>query len=190
MRKLEEKSQKNTRKTKMQKAILLTIASGGRIGGDLLVKQVIDSLLGTDLSTTSPRKSEIVKSAASRLRNKGLLTFKSGRYSLTSAGEKTLNTWQLSRYKISQPRKWDKKWRVIIFDIPEKRKGVRERVREVISSAGFHRLQDSVWVYPYDCEDIIGLMKIDFGIGKNLLYMIVDQIEDDLLLRMNFGLIQ
>ena len=111
MRKLEEKSQKNTRKTKMQKAILLTIASGGRIGGDLLVKQVIDSLLGTDLSTTSPRKSEIVKSAASRLRNKGLLTFKSGRYSLTSAGEKTLNTWQLSRYKISQQRKWDKKWR-------------------------------------------------------------------------------
>ena len=190
MEKLEEKNRKNIRKTRMQKAILLTIASGGRIGGDLLVKQVIDSLLGTDLSTASPRKSEIVKSAASRLRSKGLLTFGGGRYSLTSAGEKILSTWQLSRYKIKQPHKWDKKWRVIIFDIPEKKKSVRERIREVISSTGFRRLQDSVWIYPYDCEDVIGLMKIDFGIGKNLLYMIVDQIEDDRWLRMDFGLIQ
>jgi len=173
----------------MQEAILLTIASGGRIGGDLLIKQVVDSLLGTDLSTSSPRKSEIVKTAATRLSNEGLVVFKDGRYSLTRTGEDILNDWQVSRYKIRRPRKWDKKWRVIIFDIPEKKKKIREQIREILTNAGFRRLQDSVLVYPYDCEDAIGLMKTDFGIGRNLLYMIVDQIEDDRFLRMDFDLI-
>ena len=74
------------------------------------------------------------------------------------------------------------------FRIPEKKKRAREQVRQILSSAGFIRLQNSVWVFPYDCEDVIGLMKTDLGIGKNLLYMIVDQIENDRHLRIEFGL--
>ncbi len=189
MGKLEELARKNIRKTKIQEAILLTIVSGGRMGGDLLVKQVIDLLLDTDFSTTSPRRSEIVKSAASRLSRKGLVKFENGFYSATSLGEKLLSDWQMSNYRIKKPRKWDKKWRVIIFDIPEKKKKERDQVREILSTAGFERLQNSVWVYPYDCEDVIGLMKIELGIGKYLLYMIVDQIENDRFLRMDFDLV-
>lgn len=44
---------------------------------------------------------------------------------------------------------------------------------------GFVRLQDSVWVYPYDCEDFINLIKTDFKIGKDLLYIVADKIEGD-----------
>ena len=189
MGKLEETSQTNTRKTKMQEAILSYVVSGGRMSGDTLIKHVVDSMLGTDFSTTSPRKSEIVKSAANRLSRKGLLAFENGYYSLTTVGEKILNDWQMSNYQIKRPRKWDKKWRVIIFDIPETKKQMREQVRKILLAVGFRRLQDSVWVFPYDCEDVIGLMKTDLGIGKNLLYMIVDQIEDDRFLRMDFDLV-
>ena len=53
---------------------------------------------------------------------------------------------------------------------------------------GFVRLQDSVWVYPYDCEDLIVLLKADFKIGKDVLYMIVDEMEGDTHLRKEFGL--
>jgi DNA-binding transcriptional regulator PaaX len=189
MGKLEEAARKNIRRTKIQEAILLSIVSGGRLGGDMLVKQVIDSLLGTDFSTTSPRKSEIVRSAASRLSKRGLLKFEKGYYSPTAAGEKLLEEWQMSNYKIKRPRKWDKKWRVIIFDIPEKKRAARTEVRHILTEAGFQRLQDSVWVYPYDCEDVIGLMKNDLGIGKHLLYMVVDQLENDRFLRMDFDLV-
>ena len=189
MKKLEERARKNIRKTKIQEAILLVIASGGRVAGDLLVKQAIDSVLGTDLSTTSSRRKEIVKSAANRLTKKGLLNFENGFYFATPLGKKLLSDWQMSNYKIRQPKKWDKKWRVIIFDIPEKKKRERDQVREILSAAGFLRLQNSVWVYPYDCEDVIGLMKTELGIGKYLLYMIVDQIENDRFLRMDFNLI-
>ena len=188
MGKLEEESSKGTRKTKVQEAILLTIASGGRLGSELIAGQVVEHLLGIDYPFTK-RRNEAIKSAANRLRKKGLVELKDGHYSLTKSGEKTLEEWRLSKYQIKKPRKWDGKWRVIIFDIPEKKRGVRTEVREILKAAGFERLQDSVWVIPYDCEDVIGLLKTDLGIGKHLLYMIVDQIENDRYLRMEFGLL-
>lgn len=53
---------------------------------------------------------------------------------------------------------------------------------------GFVRLQDSVWVYPYDCEDFIALLKAELKVGKDVLYAIVDTIEFDKHIRRHFGL--
>lgn len=55
-----------------------------------------------------------------------------------------------------------------------------------MQSFGFYRLQDSVWVYPYDCEDVIGLLKTNLGLGSAVLYMIVEKIENDRRLREHF----
>ena len=50
------------------------------------------------------------------------------------------------------------------------------------------RLQDSVWVFPYDCEDFIALLKAELKIGAAVLYMVVEHIENDKHLRSHFGL--
>src|SRR3989338_11535579 len=134
------------------------------------------------------RQEEIVRTSASKLTKKGLLMYQDSRYKLTEAGEKKLRHWELEDYKLKRPHKWDKKWRVIIFDIPEKKKKVRNQIRNLFISAGLFRLPDSVWVYPYDCEDIVGLLKTDLGVGRDLLYMIVDEIENDRHLREEFDL--
>ena len=188
MGKLEEENRKIIRRTKVQEAILLTVASGGRLGASLITNQVIDALLGTD-SRSSPRQNEIVKSTASRLTKKGLLKFEDGHYTMTKEGEDVLRRWERADFKLKKPKKWDKKWRIIIFDIPERKKRIRNEVSKIFKEAGFQRLQDSVWVYPYDCEDVIGLLKTDYGIGRDLLYIIADQIENDKYLRMDFDLI-
>lgn len=88
----------------------------------------------------------------------------------------------------SKKRRWDKRWRVVIFDIPEKVRHARIRLRDTMQSFGFQRLQDSVWVYPYDCEDVIALLKTELGLGKAVVYMIVESIENDHHLREDFGL--
>ena len=77
---------------------------------------------------------------------------------------------------------------MLIFDIPEKRKPLREKIRSTLLSIGFLRLQDSVWIYPYQCEDLVNLLKADFKVGKDLLYLIVDSIENDKFFRKSFGL--
>ena len=61
-------------------------------------------------------------------------------------------------------------------------------MRRTLTAVGFVRLQDSVWLYPYDCEDLIVLLKADFKIGKDLLYLIVDSLENDTAFRKFFGI--
>ena len=65
---------------------------------------------------------------------------------------------------------------------------MRAKIRDTLQSIGFSRLQDSVWIYPYDCEALITLFKADLRIGKDMLYMIVDELEYDAPIRKRFGL--
>lgn len=52
----------------------------------------------------------------------------------------------------ARKRRWDYLWRMIIFDVPEENKSVRERLRMTLQAAGFFPLQRSVFVTPYACE--------------------------------------
>ena len=73
-------------------------------------------------------------------------------------------------------------------DIWEKRREVRDKLRLVLRRMGFYQMQRSVWVYPYDCEDFIQLLKVDFKVNAGMLYVIADQIEHEWILRKHFKL--
>jgi len=75
------------------------------------------------------------------------------RVTLTEKGRAALAMIYASEYRIPEPVFWDGKWRVVMFDIREKRRVVRSRLRALLSGAGFVRLQDSVWVHPYPCDE-------------------------------------
>ena len=85
-------------------------------------------------------------------------------------------------------KRWDKRYRMIIFDIPERRRIVRDQLRRIMRECGFLRIQDSVWVSPYDCEELIILIKADLHIGKDVLYTIVEKIENDKWIKKYFNL--
>jgi DNA-binding transcriptional regulator PaaX len=136
----------------------------------------------------SKRQKEIIEKSSARLVKRGLLEYQGSKLRLTPKGEAALRMFELHSYRLKRPKRWDGKWRVLAFDIPEKRKKVREQVRRTLVSIGFIRLQDSVWVYPYNCEDLITLLKADLKVGKDMLYMVVDQLEYDAPLRSRFGI--
>lgn len=52
-------------------------------------------------------------------------------------------------------KKWDKKWRLLIYDVPQKNKSARESIRRYIKSLGFGMVQQSCWVSAYDFTDAI-----------------------------------
>lgn len=189
MGKLEEINKKRVKREHLQKIVLNTIQIAGVLSVGLVAPNVLSAMAKLGLFPKT-RQKEYISSSASKLTKRGLLKFEDGHYQITDKGERLLHIWKLEDYKLNKPKNWDKKWRVVIFDIPEKKKKIRDQVRHLFVSAGFERLQDSVWVYPYDCEDIVGLLKTDFGIGRDVLYMIVDEIENDKHLRQEFGLIQ
>lgn len=188
MGQLEIKSRERSRKKNLQKLILNTIAISGIVAVGLLAPNVIGAMGKLGL-LPHKRQREVVSSSASKMVKKGLLRYNGKFYELTSLGQERMRRWEFSDFKFQKPKKWDKKWRVIIFDIPEKKRKVRDKVRELFKEARLYRLQDSVWVYPYDCEDIIALLKTDFGVGKEILYLIVEELESDKYLREHFALI-
>ncbi len=189
MGKLEENTRKKEKRKNLQKFVLNTIKVAGVLGVGLLAPNVFVALDKVGI-LPKPREKEYITSSASKLAKRGLIKFEKGYYQLTSSGEKLLHFWELADYKIKKPKKWDKKWRVIIFDIPQKKAAVRDQVTSMFRRIGLIRLQDSVWVYPFDCEDLVTLLKTDLGVGKYILYMIVEEMEGDKHLREDFGLIK
>lgn len=54
-----------------------------------------------------------------------------------------------------QGKKWDGKWRLVIFDISEKRKVKRETLRKKLLELGFGMWQRSIYISPYNwAEDM------------------------------------
>ncbi|MEK7093153.1 MAG: hypothetical protein AAB927_01580 [Patescibacteria group bacterium] len=184
---LETQSRKRSRKNELRKIILTTIATMGVIGVGLVAPNVVGAMVKLGIIPSS-RQKDVVNRSCERLIHSGLLARQGKFLRLTRRGELVLRSLEARSYRIPHPQKWDSKWRVLIFDIPERRKGLREKVRRTLNAIGFVRLQDSVWVYPYDCEDLITFLKADFRVGKDILYMVVDMLENDVRLRKLFGL--
>ena len=105
---------------------------------------------------------------------------------LTSAGQKILSRLSLGQLKPPKPKRWDRQWRIVIFDIPERRRKIRDHLRMMLESIGFLKLQESVWIYPYDCEDLVNLLRTEFLIGKEALYIVAQDVEGDGRLRRTF----
>ena len=55
----------------------------------------------------------------------------------------------------SQETKWDGKYRIVIFDIPEKRRAARDLFRYNLKSWGFSAWQQSVWVTKKNCTKVL-----------------------------------
>ncbi len=119
----------------------------------------------------------------SKLQRKGYISFKTQHGKkflyLTEKGKKRLEQYKCGERSIKKPKKWDGKWRIIIFDIPEDRRVLRNQIRGNLINLGFVRLQHSVWIYPYPCEDVITMLKADFHIGKRVLYITAQKVEYD-----------
>ncbi|MEK7587033.1 MAG: CRISPR-associated endonuclease Cas2 [Patescibacteria group bacterium] len=107
---------------------------------------------------------------------------------LTPKGKEKIEEYRLKDFTIIKPKKWDKKYRVIIFDIKEWKRNIRDRLRRWLEHVGFIKLQNSVWVYPYECQEIIALLKSYFKIGNEILYLTVESIENDKWLKESFEL--
>lgn len=85
--------------------------------------------------------------------------------------------------RIHRGKAWDKKWRIVVFDVPESKRATRDRLREAVVMFGFVQIQKSVWAYPYPCDDFVLLLKKHLKISKNLLYITADYLENDVELR-------
>ncbi|MBI2607908.1 MAG: hypothetical protein HYW51_03730 [Candidatus Doudnabacteria bacterium] len=78
---------------------------------------------------------------------------------LTEKGKIRLEKFRLGELQLTRPKKWDGKWRIVIFDVPEKFKFRRLVFAQKLKLLGLYQLQKSVWVWPYEILEEVDLMK-------------------------------
>ncbi len=73
------------------------------------------------------------------------------------------------------PRTWDKKWRLVVFDIPEKKRKLRNYFRRYLISLGFGKVQRSIWISPYNYSVIIQNYAKKLGLSDYIFQITADQ---------------
>ena len=74
-------------------------------------------------------------------------------------------------------KKWDKHWRIAIFDIPEDLKKWRNYIRKELKRLGFIPLQESVYITPYAVTGELNETLEDWGLREYFRYVTVTEID-------------
>ena len=99
-------------------------------------------------------------------------------YKFSEKGENKVRKFIIDELRISPPKEWDKKWRLIIFDIPEKKRGGRVAFRKKLNDMGFYQCQKSAWIHPFPCLEEIEFVKDVFNLKPFVKIFLVDEMTD------------
>ncbi|MEW6407826.1 MAG: hypothetical protein AB1465_03995 [Patescibacteria group bacterium] len=109
--------------------------------------------------------------------------------SLTKRGKLYAQELQIDDLEIKRPKRWDKKWRILMFDIPYINRLVREALRGKLKELGFIQLQKSVWLYPFDCEKEFKILKTFFSLpGESFMLVVATKIPFEEEFKRKFGI--
>ncbi|MFQ5661802.1 MAG: hypothetical protein ACE5F2_00925 [Candidatus Paceibacteria bacterium] len=98
---------------------------------------------------------------------------------ITEKGRKRLLKYEFDDMKIKIPKKWDGLWRIVIFDIPEKRKKARDAINIKLKELGFYPIQKSTFVFPYECRNEIDFVTEHFFARKYINYIVAKEIDNE-----------
>ena len=86
--------------------------------------------------------------------------------------------YKLEDLKLNKTPTWDGLFRMVIFDIPESKKGTREMFRRKLKELEFQQLQKSVFVTPYECHDEVDFLRNVYEIVPYVSYVLAKEIPD------------
>ena len=99
-------------------------------------------------------------------------------YRFSKKGKEKIRKLILDELDVKIPKKWDKKWRVVIFDIPESRRKARMALSKKLKEMGFYQCQKSVWIHPFPCVEEIEFLKNVFNIKPFVKLFLVEEMTD------------
>lgn len=133
-----------------------------------------------------------IENVAKRLYRRGYVNVKYEKgkpvVTITDKGRTEILKYDLDKLAIKPMKNWDGKWRLVIFDIAEKYRHIRDLIRDKLREIGFYKLQESVFIFPYPCEKEIQYLREVLEVPHSIKLIRADRIENDLDLRKIFQL--
>jgi DNA-binding transcriptional regulator PaaX len=84
--------------------------------------------------------------------------------------------------------KWDGKWRMVAFDIPNFSTKGRKALVYRLKIGGFYELQESIFLHPYNCEKEIKALANLFKIDKYIRFGLIELIDNRKIIVRHFKL--
>jgi DNA-binding transcriptional regulator PaaX len=107
---------------------------------------------------------------------------------ITKAGRQKMLSYDIDNIHLKKTGRWDRKWRLIIFDVPVAQKQARDAFGRKLRSMSFYPLQKSVYITPYPCEDEIEFLAMIFDVRRHVLILHISDFEGEEKLIRYFGL--
>jgi hypothetical protein len=124
-------------------------------------------------------KEASIRQSLWRLKKQGFLEKRKNKYLLTKTGN-ILAQYALDRKK-SIDEKWDKKFRVVIFDIPESKRDTRNWLRQELYLLNYRKLQESVFIGKYSLtKDLVKEIK-NKKISNYVNYLLAEKVYRNIL---------
>ena len=126
-----------------------------------------------------------------RLQIRGLIDYReleNGKVKIviTKSGKNLVLLNDLDNISLKPQRRWDQKWRLILFDIPHLQRQARDAFREKLKDLKFYPLQKSVFITPFPCEEEIDFIASIFNIRRYILILYISHFEGEEKLRYHF----
>lgn len=106
---------------------------------------------------------------------------------ITKEGRRKIVKMGLDELEIKKPKIWDRRWRLISFDLPEKLADIRKVLVEYLTVWGFYPLHESVYLHAWSCFKEVDFLREYLGVGEYVRIFTVSEIENDKLFRGFFG---
>ena len=113
------------------------------------------------------------------LKKKGLIKIKNleGRKGVLLTPKGKERVLKIKFRYLKKKKREDKKWIMVIFDIPERKRKIRDLFRENLLTLGYQKLQKSIWVCPYEVfKETEGLIR-DYLIDAFVRIFLIEEIE-------------
>lgn len=97
---------------------------------------------------------------------------------VTDKGLKRLEKAKIYNLRVRSVDKWDGRWRLVIYDIPESHKQGRNALTGKLNRLGFYQLQRSAWLHPFPCRTVITELTAYYKVNSHVSYLLVSKIDN------------
>ena len=109
---------------------------------------------------------------------------------ITEAGKRRVLRYDLDEMRLEKPKRWDGWWRIVIFDIPETHRRLRNEINFRLNDLGLLPIQKSVFATPYECKKEIDFLGEYFGIRRFMTFLCAKNIDNEEALKKRSGLVR
>jgi DNA-binding transcriptional regulator PaaX len=165
-----------TTKEYLQEALTI-IAHHGFDGTEVVAharREALSKLTGQEIAVSAKVYVELQRHGLASVTRLNPTTFK---ITISPYGAQKILKQNMMHVKVTTPKTWDKKWRMICFDIPASKAKERTFFNTSLHRLGFVMLRRGIWAHPYECYSQLTVVTDYLNITRYISYITAESID-------------